>query len=108
MNDISKHLQKNYKEGLRPSILIKIIYLLDWKYYLDYNERIFNTQWSSDLNNNHKDLAELLLSYLKMTKKEKLIPDKIISLSKSKSYLDFHNFTYSTFPLVNNLDFKKI
>jgi len=120
-----------HKADLSASRLTKMIYLMDWKSSVDYGRQITNVQWhfnhygpyvddfvklakedndisvenTSTYYGGKKQLFNLSESYkenIVLTDEQKNIADFVIDATKQKSYEDFIQLVYSTFPVISN------
>lgn len=110
LNDLIPYVLKKYPDKYISediSILIKIIYLVEWKHCIEYGKQLTDMQWHYT---NHgpltNELDELIFNILdipktkiKPTKLEKKIIKFVIAKTKKMSYTTFNNLIYSTYPM---------
>jgi len=121
---------------LAVSRLTKLVYLSDWKNALEHQEQITDTNWIydqygpyvTDILDMAKDSKEFKVSEKRNTfgsKKQvieliskineidlddntKKIADFVINATKNKTYNQFINLVYSTYPVISNDKFSKL
>jgi len=129
LKDLIRYIVKNYpkKEDLSKARVNKLIYLIDWKSALDYNEQISNIDWIFNHYGPYVDSVETEISLddrfqIKQTtnfygnekniivlkkddgfqepnKKQKKIIDLVIDLTNKMNWSNFINAVYSTYPI---------
>lgn len=120
-----------HKAELSASRLTKMIYLMDWKSSIDYGRQITDAQWhfnhygpyvddfvrvakdDKDISventttyyGGKKQLFKLSEGYkgnIELTDEQRKIADFVIDATKQKTYEDFIQLVYSTFPVISN------
>jgi len=129
LKDLIRYIVKNYpkKEDLSKARVNKLVYLIDWKSALDYNEQISDIDWifnhygpyvdsieteiSSDdrfrikktinFYGNEKNIIGLQKDegFKEPNEKQKKIIDLVIDITNNMNWSNFINTVYSTYPI---------
>ena len=119
LTDVIAYIYRKYpnRRELSKARLIGMLYLIDWKYALQYNSQLTGIEWSIDNNGPHPDAYALnsiendFQSLMKLShvprKSPKGIEPKVVSTidfvinsSASLSLDEFIRLIYSTFPVI--------
>jgi len=82
----------------------KLLYLIEWKYILVHNQRLFEGVWEYTLSGaviNKIDLRLIENRNVELTEEILNFVNFVLEKKERLSYTDFANMYYSTYPLIN-------